>query len=396
MDKHLISNEKTRPSWVFWFCICLYPINTSEFSINYLFMLTPLLCILFGGRLAKPITPIRLQILLSIAVFAVASIYQTNYYEDFFRRFISLILFLSIFSLSTFRLTSIHLNSFFFASVIIACIISLISVYKLVAYGLVQSAFEAKDEVGSQRYGFFLIFSFWVALGVIGTERQLGRMLLPFTLLLIFAGAVLTFSRATYVSMLFSLIIYLGIHEGRFSILRVITLRSVAMLSFVGGLVYIAAEQLFPSIYLFVYERLIDFFVSGRVFDHIDDSETSEGTRFRIWGAILNYVLMNPLTGSGFLGSWAIVQDTGSAHNQYMDILLRQGFLGFGLFIILLWQVWRRLIRRSRLLASAYGGILVYGFFHETIKEPIGGLLIAVLFGYYSLGFDSRLKGNNN
>jgi O-antigen ligase len=199
---------------------------------------------------------------------------------------------------------------------------------------------------------------------------------------LIFIGVILTFSRASFVSFAASGLFFM-MRGNRISAARLIHPLTLAAAFSIGFFLYFIAEHLFPSIYVFMEERLFEFFISGRVFDHIADSETSEGTRFRIWAAIFDYVIRNPFTGSGFLGSWAVVQGTGSAHSQYMNILLRVGAIGFVFFMILLWCIWNFLLKRNRFLLVGFSGVLVYGVFHETIKEPIGAALLAFLLSYY-------------
>ena len=56
----------------------------------------------------------------------------------------------------------------------------------------------------------------------------------------------------------------------------------------------------------------------------IANPASSEGIRFYLAKEIGKFVLFNPFTGSGFLGSWILFNDlAGSAHNQYLDVLLR-------------------------------------------------------------------------
>jgi hypothetical protein len=148
-------------TWVLWFCLCLYPVDISGFGINYLFILTPLFYFLSGERLFRPPNFIYRLIILLTAIYIIATVYQFEFYEEGLRRMISYILLMSFFCLALIRINPRQIDSFLFAAIAISCIISIILIYKLFTLGLVQSAFEAKDEVGSQRYGFFLIFSFW-------------------------------------------------------------------------------------------------------------------------------------------------------------------------------------------------------------------------------------------
>ena len=97
------------------------------------------------------------------------------------------------------------------------------------------------------------------------------------------------------------------------------------------------------------------------------------------------FVSLNPFTGSGYLGVWTVsVTGSGSTHGQLSDVLLRVGFFGFALYlyfgICLLWFLWRY-------YKTFFWGLLsvvIYGFFHETFKEPHGAFILAFLFGVYS------------
>jgi O-antigen ligase len=383
-------------TWVLWFCFCLYPVNISGFGVNYLFILTPFFYALSGGRLLSPPNSIYHLIILFSAIYIIATFYQFEFYGEGLRRTISYILFMSIFSLILIRATSKQIDSFLFAAIAISCIISIISIYKLFALGLVQSAVEAKDEVGSQRYGFFLIFSFWALFIFYNGGGWCSKVIILFSSALIFIGLILTFSRASVVSFLASGLLFMMMRGNRISVTRLINPLTLAACFSIGFFLYFTAKNLFPSIFLFMQERLFDFFISGRVLEHIADSDTSEGTRFRIWAAIVDYVIRNPVTGSGFLGSWAVVQDTGSAHNQYMDILLRTGIIGFVFFMVMFFRIWKFLQEMNRFLLVGFSGVLVFGLFHETFKEPIGAVLLSFLLSCYANKLrESRMQTMN-
>lgn len=60
------------------------------------------------------------------------------------------------------------------------------------------------------------------------------------------------------------------------------------------------------------------------------DPTESEGTRVLLAMEILKFVIHDPVAGSGYFGLWALPNALErSAHNQYMDVLFRTGFLGF-------------------------------------------------------------------
>ena len=370
--------------WLFWFCACFYPITISGFGVNYLFVITPLLYLILGGRLNRLPMLLKFFGVLLIVIFLIATTYQIDHVDEGFRRIISFLLFMSIFSLSFLNLKPRDFNSALIALIFVSCLLSLVSIYKLLSLGLLQSAFEAKDEVGSQRIGFLLIFSFWALLRY-GIERNIFIKIITASLAcVILTGIIITYSRASIVSFIGSAILYLMIsgHAIRFS--RLANPFLIAVATIIALMFVTLVEFAFPSIYQFLNERLFDFIISGRIVDNILDPQTSEGTRFRIWSDVLDYVVFNPVTGSGFLGSWILGIDAGSSHNQYIDVFLRLGFIGFFVYVFLLWRIWILLLKNNVLLFCGFSGVLIYGIFHETFKEPGGALLLALLLSYYS------------
>ncbi len=321
---------------------------------------------------------------LLILIFSIASIYQVDYVDEGFRRIISFLLFMSIFSLSFLNLKPRDFNSALIALIVVSCSISLVSIYKLLSLGLLHSAFEAKDEVGSQRVGFLLIFSFWALLRYGSNRDMFIKCVVAGLSGLILIGIILTFSRASVVSFIGSAVLYLMVSDNTIRVFRIANPLRIIIAAIITLMFVTFGEFAFPSIYQFLNERLFDFFASGRVMDNIADSETSEGTRFRIWRDIFGYVVFNPVTGSGFLGSWILGDDTGSSHNQYMDVFLRLGFIGFSVYVLLLWRIWTLLLKDNSLLLCGFAGVLIYGMFHETFKEPGGALLLALFLSYYS------------
>jgi O-antigen ligase len=370
--------------WFFWFFICFYPVTISEFGVNYLFALTPIFYVIFGGRLRLPPPLLRNFGFLLLLILITSSIYQFYYIDFAVRRFVSFLLFVSIFSLAFLRFEYREFNSALIALIFVSSLISLNSIYSLILLGLVNAAHEAKNEVGSQRVGFFLIFSFW-AVCWLGTDRDWWVRFILFGLCgLLLAGIMLTFSRTSVVALIGSGIFYIIIKSASDGIFRFMNLIGILVNSLAVLLLVLFIYYSFPSIYQFFNERLFEFFVSGRVFDHVANPDTSEGVRIRIWGDIINFVMLNPITGSGYLGSWILGDDSGSSHNQYMDVFFRLGIIGFSVYIVVLFVISKFLIRLGPLLISGFVGVLIYGFTHETFKEPGGALLLAVLLAYYS------------
>jgi O-antigen ligase len=69
----------------------------------------------------------------------------------------------------------------------------------------------------------------------------------------------------------------------------------------------------------------------------------SAQTRVALWNDALGVVKTNPLLGTGFntymyMGRIGAYEDT---HNIYVSVLVQTGFLGLGLFLLLLWNLGR-------------------------------------------------------
>ena len=72
---------------------------------------------------------------------------------------------------------------------------------------------------------------------------------------------------------------------------------------------------------------------------------------------------------------------SGSAHNQYTDILFRTGMLGMAAYLYLLFKLFFFLFKTDPGLFWGFVGMLIYGVFHETFKESHGGFIFAFLLG---------------
>ena len=146
--------------------------------------------------------------------------------------------------------------------------------------------------------------------------------------------------------------------------------------SFLSSLIYTEnGEANFKSL-----ENIIQY-PQRRFFNQLDDPRYSEGYRIFILSKIVDFVLINPVTGSGFLGCWVLF-DTGSCstHNQYTDVLFRTGFIGFLIYIYILLRILKYLKKMHNDLFFGLIGVLIYGLFHETFKLSQGAFILSFLF----------------
>ncbi len=371
-----------RHSW--WLTIlytaCLIPLSVDGFGVNYLFALIPCAYVLSGRSLLRPRIEVAFYIYACVATFTLASIYQVRWIEFYDRRLISFALFLTMFALCFVPITEKHIAAFKLSLLIAGLFIAGQSLLLFMSLGAAAQAFESKDVVGSQRYGFVFILSFWI----LWYDKRLieSKLIRVLYLLILVMGIALTFSRASVVafigSVAFAIIYSLatgGLSPGKW-------LKSFAVSALFLALGLLVLYFVAPIIFEFFSVRLIDYVFSGASSDSIADPETSDGTRLFIWSHILEFVAHNPLTGSGFLGVWVLnLFDgfSGSSHSQYFDSLFRLGpllFLGYLYYLIRIWWYFRKV---DTGVFVGFSGILVYGLFHETFKESHGMFILAML-----------------
>ena len=362
------------------YALCVLPISIDGFGVNYLFTLIPVWFLLSGRTLQRPSSDVVLFMYGCVATFLISSAYQYEWIEFFDRRLISFILFMTMFFMCFVRITEEHIASFKLAVLIGALLFSLNSLLTFVSLGLAAQAFESKDIVGSQRYGFVYILAFWVIW--YDTSLRVGKLVRLVILLTLVLGITLTFSRATIVAFGASglVAIALGIATSRRSIVSLVGRIAAGLVFALLGIlaVYLVA----PIIFDFFYIRLFEYILSGASAEALADPETSDGTRVFIWTHILEYVVRNPVTGAGFLGVWVLnlfEGFSGSSHSQYFDALFRLGPLLFFGYLYFIFKILKHYARTDIGLFVGITGVLVYGLFHETFKESHGTFILSML-----------------
>ena len=360
----------------------LYPLSADGVSVNYSFVVLPLFFLLTGRPLRKP--PLLFLILIGwyAIVFVIAALYQYDLHVEGFRRIASFMVFMSMFSYAIIRLDSDLVEAFKGAVILISIIMSVASVFLFLSLGGSALGFQAKDVVGTQRFGFIYILALWI-LYFFAPSGGYGTLFRYGSIVLILVGLLLTFSRTSVVA--------LGGTIGLFALgrsvqwLRAPTLkRTTTGVAAVVGAAVLAVIILtaFPLTYDFFESRIVEFAMDpGAVSEDLEE-EGSAGTRLAILRRVIDYVASNPVTGSGYLGVWTLFQGfAGSAHNQYADVLFRTGVVGFTAYCFLLFLIGLYLRRRDRGLFWGFLGIVFYGVFHETFKESQGAFVLTFLLG---------------
>jgi hypothetical protein len=138
-------------------------------------------------------------------------------------------------------------------------------------------------------------------------------------------------------------------------------------------------NKYFNSFYIYFNNFFLDLF-SLDIIEQFNYESSSEAIRLERLLFIFNSKEF--LFSNGFLGIWSIHELYGSTHSQYTDVILRIGIVGFVFYLFIICSLLFFLRKIDKALFYAFFGIIVYGFFHETFKEPQGSLILSYLFGY--------------
>jgi len=376
--------------WALCFFIFLFPFSISVagdgVSANYAFILTPVLTILYLGKIQLP-TKIFLEIIfMYLLLYFVATIVQNSYFVFVERRAISFVIFMSIFSCMFIKIDSQMVQSFKLAVVAVAIFQSLQHIFLYFLMGGVDMGYQAKGLIGSQRYGFVYVLAIWLLLHYIPQSKSL-FILKIFSMLILGAGLLLTFSRSGIVAIIASLGLYVIGNIFRWlkrpSLPNIISvLRALFLITLISVVILLLCEYFSMPINFYLDHLFSLNQKNGDNTYDFNNSESSEGYRVKLFYDILEFIFKNPFLGSGYLGVWILFDDlSGSAHNQYLDVLFRTGVLGFSAYVFLICRLLRFLYLREPGLYWGVIGILIYGLVHETFKLSHGAFILAFLLG---------------
>ena len=319
-------------------------------------------------------------------IFLASILYYIQLYDLAIRRIASCLVFMSLFSYSIIRVQSHMVIAFKRAVILVSVYFSLIAIIGLLEITAAEPVhFEAKNLVGSQRYAFIYIIGFWLLL--LNSAASARHRTLNYSFLaIITCGLFLSVSRSPIVALVGSLSIFaivrscLGLWRPTFGKwFRLAT--SCAVIACLTTLIYYH----FPVTIEYYGQTLFGPLLDGRVVGAVNDPGSSEGIRVVRMNEGMEYVLHNPLTGTGYLGIWSISESGGgSAYNQLLDTFIRVGILGFLFYIYLILRLVKFLARDDSPLLWGMIGVLIYGLFNETFKESQGAFVLACLFGMCS------------
>ena len=364
------------------FMLSLVPIVVEGVSINYIFVLVAALLIFKRKVITIPKINISIGILSFLIIFLISLLYHHEYITFFWRRFGSFLIFMSIFSFCFIKINDEMIMSFKVALILTSAMYSLISIFAFFDVQLSGHSFEIKNTVGGNRYGFVLLAAFWVLL-VDFTKLNMNKILKVLVFILIILGVALTFSRSAIVALFVSGSLYF-LHYV-LSIRRIYFPKSLILwisLLIVTAFLLLKFAPVTTEYYI---STLLNPFFNNSLYESIFISHSSEGIRLVRLNEVLNYVILNPITGSGYLGIWSFSETgSGSTHGQFSDVLLRVGFFGFFVYLYLITIMTNFFWKQEKSFFWAIIVILIYGLFHESFKEPQGAFIFAILLGTYS------------
>ncbi len=370
--------------YIIIFSVFLIPYSISTgLSANYSFIFLPLLIILFSGKIKIPSENIIIFILFFSFILLMGIIYQYKLFIYLDRRLLSFLIFMTMFSYVVIDIGKDKIDSFKIAVVLIVLYFVILKIGNFFIYTELEKG-NLKYYVGNSRYGFVYLLAFWIVY-FYKPGSKLVSILKTFTILLILGGIFITYSRTTILSFLFSFgLFYFSVlfkNDKRFfyKLFFFLLIPSILIV------LLILFEKIFTNTYNYFSDTLFTYFsIDGLFgfFERLSDSKTSMGFRVLLLGKIIDYVSLNPFTGSGFLGCWIMFDDLKcSAHNQYADVLFRTGFVGFYIYLYILYKTFVYLRHNHQDLFYGFVSILLYGFFHETFKMSQGAFILAFMIG---------------
>lgn len=363
----------------FWFFLCLIPVSNSQgISINYIYIFSLVILPFLGYGIKIPCKKIILIISIYINIFILSLLYQQDLFID---RAISFFVFMAVFTFCFIRTENLLVN--FFDAIILASIyLALSSILTYISNEGYNLGFDGKTLFGSSRIGFIYIFALWLIL----YDKKLTFITLNY-ILIILIGCLLTFNRTTLLGLIGSALVWtvFNYKDIRFKyIFSVFT-------------IFFALFTIFEDIYLLLTRDMIELALDqNRINLNLSDRNSSEGARLEMWIKALDYIFDHPWLGSGFLG-FRILEESGigSAHSQYVDVFFRVGFLGFFIWLYLIYKIIEATYKKFPGLFYGFIGALFFGIFNETFKLSQGSFIFAFLIGIYSDRCSYKLRFRN-
>lgn len=374
--------RSARVSQIVLYAIFLAPISLvvagDGVSANYLFAI---LLVAPGGYKRNP-TALAYVVFITLAFFL--GIFIFSGFDEYFllRQTISFCLAL-VAALLLFVRLKVQLEEFLVAVVAVSVVYSTFVLWVVATHGFsladiyfIKGGLREFVTDWPQRYVVVLMFAFFVAV-----RRWSRGITWSFASMVIFTCIFLTFTRSAWLGVFVGTIVYNVFRERPAGYARRATKthqvwRYVAVMTFFIAAIVSIRDHRVVAAFMQIVDNLRVVAQSG-VGDF--DPESSEGIRVGLWSSVISLVRDSPLSGTGFAGANLVVEGAGSAHSQYMDMLLRTGVPGLAFY---LWFCKRLLTfygRVDRGILAGLVAILVFGLFNETTKLSYGALIFFVL-----------------
>ena len=193
------------------YCIFLYPISYfglgDGISINYSFLLFPLISLFFFKSSQKINLENKIHILIYSSIFLLSILDFKFNNNILIRSLLSFLAFMSMFAMLYVDKFYRDISALKLALIIISFLLSSIAIYKFYYYCNFRVCDGVKSLVGSQRYGFLYLMAIWIL--VFSNTDNIQRILLNLILIsIVTIGLVLTFSRSSLIGLALSMLVF--------------------------------------------------------------------------------------------------------------------------------------------------------------------------------------------
>ena len=93
-----------------------------------------------------------------------ASLIQIEYWDIFYRKFVSFLLFFTAFLFAFIRVDNQMILAFKIGTLVFTLLLALNNLLEYRTFNVQDLGYAAKNQIGNQRYGFMYVFVFWMIL----------------------------------------------------------------------------------------------------------------------------------------------------------------------------------------------------------------------------------------
>jgi O-antigen ligase len=375
MFKKVSSDIIKKNLFVLLFLIFLFPysidINSDKVSINYLFITFPLFLIIINNKIYKPNIKIFFLLFIYIFLLVFNLIYEINDTHFFVRKFLSFLVFISIFVFIFIKITQYWIDCFKFSIVFFSILMSLYSFYNFF-FIYEDLHFGLKETIGSQILGFVYIFGIWINFFLNYVKKYL--FVKYFITIVILFGLLNLFTKAAIITLILSFFFYLFIN-----VKKIFSYKNffffILFFIFIGIIIYLFFFNTIEKYYLFYSYQFQSITFSNPL--------SSESERLKLFlNVFKNLDLINFFFGSGYLGIWMLDENIkNNSHNQYLDVFFRTGTIGLLCYFYLIYLILKSLKKNNLGLFYGFVSILIYSLFINTFKLSHGAFILSFLIG---------------